>query len=37
LSADAIARAVLYAISQPADVDINKMIVRSVHSAGHAF
>jgi NADP-dependent 3-hydroxy acid dehydrogenase YdfG len=37
LSADAIARAVLYAISQPADVDVNEMIVRSVRSAGHAF
>jgi NADP-dependent 3-hydroxy acid dehydrogenase YdfG len=37
LSADAVARAVLYAISQPADVDVNEMIVRSVRSAGHAF
>ena len=37
LSADAIARAVLYAVSQPADVDMNEMIVRSVRSAGHAF
>lgn len=37
LSADAIARAVLYAVSQPADVDVNEMIVRSVRSAGHAF
>lgn len=37
LSADAIANAVLYAISQPADVDVNEMIVRSVRSAGHAF
>lgn len=37
LSANAIARAVLYAISQPADVDVNEMIVRSVRSAGHAF
>lgn len=37
LSADAIARAVLYAISQPADVDVNEMIIRSVRSAGHAF
>lgn len=37
LSADAIARAVLYAISQPADVDVSEMIVRSVRSAGHAF
>jgi NADP-dependent 3-hydroxy acid dehydrogenase YdfG len=37
LSTDAIARAVLYAISQPADVDVNEIIVRSVRSAGHAF
>jgi NADP-dependent 3-hydroxy acid dehydrogenase YdfG len=37
LSADAIARAVLYAISQPADVDVNEMIVRTVRSTGHAF
>ena len=37
LSAEAIARAVLYAISQPEDVDVNEMIVRSVRSAGHAF
>lgn len=37
LSADAIARAVLYAISQPADVDVSEMIIRSVRSAGHAF
>ena len=37
LSVEAIARAVLYAISQPEDVDVNEMIVRSVRSAGHAF
>ncbi|HWP17765.1 MAG TPA: SDR family oxidoreductase [Burkholderiaceae bacterium] len=37
LSADAIARAVLYVISQPADVDVSEMIVRSVRSAGHPF
>lgn len=37
LSADAIARAVLYAISQPDEVDVNEIIVRSVRSAGHAF
>jgi len=37
LTPDAIARAVLYAISQPADVDVGEMIVRSVRSAGHAF
>jgi hypothetical protein len=28
---------VLYAISQPADVDVSEMIIRSVRSAGHAF
>jgi NADP-dependent 3-hydroxy acid dehydrogenase YdfG len=33
----AMARAVLYAISQAADVDVNEMIIRSVRSAGHAF
>ena len=37
LSADAIANAVLYAVSRPADVDVNEMIIRSVRSAGHAF
>lgn len=37
LDPDAIANAVLYAISQPADVDVNEMIIRSVRSAGHAF
>jgi len=37
LDTKAIANAVLYAISQPADVDVNEMIVRSVRSAGHAF
>lgn len=37
LSPDAIANAVLYAISQPADVDVNEMIVRTVSSSGHAF
>jgi NADP-dependent 3-hydroxy acid dehydrogenase YdfG len=37
LSADAIARGVLYASSQPADVDVNELIIRSVRSAGHAF
>jgi NADP-dependent 3-hydroxy acid dehydrogenase YdfG len=37
LSPDAIARAVLYAIAQPADVDVNEMIIRSVRSASHAF
>jgi hypothetical protein len=28
---------VLYAFSQPDDVDVNEMIIRSVRSAGHAF
>lgn len=37
LTPDAIARAVLYAISQPADVDVSEMIIRSVRSVGHAF
>ena len=37
LDTKAIANAVLYAISQPADVDVNEMIIRSVRSAGHAF
>jgi len=37
LETGAIANAVLYAISQPDDVDVNEMIVRSVRSAGHSF
>jgi NADP-dependent 3-hydroxy acid dehydrogenase YdfG len=37
LDTNAIANAVLYAISQPDDVDVNEMIIRSVRSAGHAF
>lgn len=37
LTPDAIARAVLYAISQPADVDVSEIIIRSVRTAGHAF
>lgn len=37
LETGAIANAVLYAISQPEDVDVNEMIVRTVRSAGHAF
>lgn len=37
LDARAIANAVLYAISQPDDVDVNEMIIRTVRSAGHAF
>jgi NADP-dependent 3-hydroxy acid dehydrogenase YdfG len=37
LNTNAIADAVLYAINQPGDVDVNEMIIRSVRSAGHAF
>jgi NADP-dependent 3-hydroxy acid dehydrogenase YdfG len=37
LDTKAIANAVLYAVSQPDDVDVNEMIIRSVRSAGHAF
>jgi len=37
LDSKAIANAVLYAISQPDDVDVNEMIIRTVRSAGHAF
>lgn len=37
LPADAIANAVLHAVSQPEDVDVNEIIVRTVRSARHAF
>jgi NADP-dependent 3-hydroxy acid dehydrogenase YdfG len=37
LDTNAVAKAVNYIISQPADVDINEIIIRSVRSAGHAF
>jgi NADP-dependent 3-hydroxy acid dehydrogenase YdfG len=37
LTPDAIARALAYAISQPADVDVSEIIVRPVSSVGHAF
>ncbi|WP_328186019.1 SDR family oxidoreductase [Marinobacter sp. OP 3.4] len=37
LSPDAVASTVLYAISQPAGVDVNEMIIRTVTSHGHAF
>lgn len=37
LTPDAVARAVFYAISQPADVDVNEVLVRPVRSAGHSF
>jgi NADP-dependent 3-hydroxy acid dehydrogenase YdfG len=36
-STNAVAKAVNYTIEQPADVDVNEIIVRSVRSAGHAF
>ena len=35
--ATAIANVALHAVSQPADVDVNEMIIRSVRSAGQAF
>lgn len=37
LETNAVARAVDYAISQPEDVDVNEIIIRSVRSVGHAF
>lgn len=37
LSPRAIANALLYAISQPNDVDVNEMIIRTVATHGHAF
>jgi NADP-dependent 3-hydroxy acid dehydrogenase YdfG len=37
LDSRAIANAVLYAISQPEDVDFSEMLIRTVRSAGHAF
>jgi len=37
LDTNAVAKAVNYVISQPADVDVNEIIIRSVRSAGHAF
>jgi NADP-dependent 3-hydroxy acid dehydrogenase YdfG len=37
LDTNAVAKAVNYIISQPADVDVNEIILRSVRSAGHAF
>ena len=37
LPANAIANAVLYAVSQPEDVDVNEIIIRTARSAGHAF
>lgn len=37
LDANAVANAVHYILSQPADVDVGEIIIRSVRSAGHAF
>ena len=37
LDVNAVANAVSYIIEQPADVDVNEIIIRSVRSAGHAF
>ena len=37
LDVNAVANAVNYSVSQPADVDVNEIIIRSVRSAGHAF
>jgi NADP-dependent 3-hydroxy acid dehydrogenase YdfG len=37
LDTNAVAKAVNYIIAQPADVDVNEIIIRSVRSAGHAF
>ena len=37
LDTNAVAKAVNYVISQPEDVDVNEIIIRSVRSAGHAF
>jgi NADP-dependent 3-hydroxy acid dehydrogenase YdfG len=34
LKPDAIARAILYAIDQPADVDVNDIVVRPTANAG---
>ena len=37
LKPEAVANAVLYAISQPADVDVSQVVVRPVRTAGHSF
>ena len=37
LDTNAVANAINYVISQPADVDVNEIIIRTVRSAGHAF
>lgn len=37
LSPEAVANAVLFAIAQPAGVDVNELVIRTVASHGHAF
>lgn len=37
LNVEAVADAVLYAISQPDNVDVNELVIRTVASYGHAF
>lgn len=37
LEAESVANAVLYAISQPDNVDVSELVIRSVSSYGHAF
>lgn len=37
LDAEAVANAVLYVVSQPDEVDVSELIIRSVASHGHAF
>jgi NADP-dependent 3-hydroxy acid dehydrogenase YdfG len=37
LDTNAVAKAVNYIVSQPEDVDVNEIIIRSMRSAGHAF
>ena len=37
MTPDAVAKAVLYAIEQPDDVEIGEIVMRSTRSAGHAF
>jgi NADP-dependent 3-hydroxy acid dehydrogenase YdfG len=34
LEADDIARAVMFALTQPAHVDVNELLVRPIHQAG---
>ena len=37
LETNAVANAIHYSISQPVDVDVNEIILRTVRSTGHAF